>query len=173
MKKILYLFLTVSLIFSSCKKEDDVVVTPTVISGCMDATADNYNANATSETSTACTFSAEVVYFLFKSASDEMILNGVPYVYFWDDFDHNLGSLTYEYYYTSLGSVPCLQTNGTLHSGITWTGNSSTNGANFVYHIYLNDGSYYGSSSFNINAGECMKVGFYFSKEMLEQLPNR
>ena len=31
MKKILYLFLTVSLIFSSCKKEEDEVVTPTDI----------------------------------------------------------------------------------------------------------------------------------------------
>ena len=31
MKKILYLFLTVSLIFSSCKKEEDAVVTPTDI----------------------------------------------------------------------------------------------------------------------------------------------
>jgi len=49
MKKILYLFLTVSLIFSSCKKEEDDVVTPTVISGCMDANATNYNANATND----------------------------------------------------------------------------------------------------------------------------
>jgi len=36
MKKILYLFLTVSLIFSSCKKEE----------GCMDSAATNYNADA-------------------------------------------------------------------------------------------------------------------------------
>ena len=36
MKKIIYLFLTVSLIFSSCKKEE----------GCMDSAATNYNADA-------------------------------------------------------------------------------------------------------------------------------
>jgi len=36
MKKILYLFLTVSLIFSSCKKEE----------GCKDSLATNYNADA-------------------------------------------------------------------------------------------------------------------------------
>ena len=36
MKKIIYLFLTVSLIFSSCKKEE----------GCKDALATNYNADA-------------------------------------------------------------------------------------------------------------------------------
>jgi len=48
MKKILYLFLTVSLVFSSCKKEEeDETVTPTVISGCMDTTMFNYNPLAT------------------------------------------------------------------------------------------------------------------------------
>ena len=47
MKKILYLFLTVSLIFSSCKKEEDEVVT--AISGCNDSQATNYNANATND----------------------------------------------------------------------------------------------------------------------------
>jgi len=49
MKKILYLFLTVTFIFSSCKKEDDDVVIPTVISGCTDSEATNYNANATND----------------------------------------------------------------------------------------------------------------------------
>ena len=49
MKKILYLFLTVSLIFSSCKKEEDEVVTPTAINGCTDSQATNYNANATND----------------------------------------------------------------------------------------------------------------------------
>ena len=44
MKKILYLFLTVSLIFSSCSKEKDNV---TSINGCTNATACNYNSNAT------------------------------------------------------------------------------------------------------------------------------
>ena len=49
MKKIIYLFLIVSLIFSSCKKEEDEVVTPTVISGCTDSDATNYNASATND----------------------------------------------------------------------------------------------------------------------------
>ena len=46
MKKIIYLFLTVSLIFSACNKEDEVV-TPTIVNGCMDALATNYNSLAT------------------------------------------------------------------------------------------------------------------------------
>ena len=167
MKKILYLSLVLPLIFSSCAKEDPAVV------GCMDNTADNYVSNATEEASNSCTFSAEVTYFLYKSASDQMIINNVPYVYFYDNFDNNLGLITYQYYYESMSAVPCNQTNGTLYSGITWTGNSSTNGANFVYNIYLDDGSYFATGNFDVNAGECMRVGFYFTKEMLEQLQNR
>ena len=54
MKKLLYTFLAVSIIFSSCKKEDEVV-TPTVVNGCTDAIATNYNALATNDDGT-CTF---------------------------------------------------------------------------------------------------------------------
>ena len=102
-----------------------------------------------------------------------MILNNVPYVFFYDDFGNSMGTITYEWYYNSILDVPCAPTNATLHSGITWTGNSNTPGANFVYHIHLNDGSYFATGNFDVSAGECMKVGFYFTKEMLEKLQNR
>ncbi|HIG32425.1 MAG TPA: hypothetical protein EYQ09_03150 [Flavobacteriales bacterium] len=56
MKKLIYTFLAVSIIFAACKKEDEVVTPPpTVISGCMDAIATNYNATATSDDG-SCTF---------------------------------------------------------------------------------------------------------------------
>ena len=42
MKKVLYTLLSVSIIFAACKKEDEVV-TPTIVNGCTDATAFNYN----------------------------------------------------------------------------------------------------------------------------------
>ena len=71
MKKILYLFLTVSLIFSSCKKEEDEVVTPTVISGCTDSDATNYNANATQDDS-SCMYDVTAVW-----ETTSAILNGV------------------------------------------------------------------------------------------------
>jgi len=48
MNKVLYTLLAVSIIFAACKKEDETV-TPTVISGCMDALALNYNASATTD----------------------------------------------------------------------------------------------------------------------------
>ena len=88
MKKILYLFLTVSLIFSSCKKEKDEVVTPTVISGCTDSDATNYIANATSDDGT-CIY--KVTGAVWSMTSQTM--NGVNvqnpdiiyYQYLWDD----------------------------------------------------------------------------------------
>jgi hypothetical protein len=88
MKKILYLFLTVSLIFSSCKKEEDEVVTPTVISGCTDSDATNYIANATSDDGTCIYKVTEAVWSITSQT-----LNGINmqdadilyYQYLWDD----------------------------------------------------------------------------------------
>jgi hypothetical protein len=48
MKKVLYTLLAVSIVFAACKKEDEAVA-PTVLSGCMDAIATNYDATATSD----------------------------------------------------------------------------------------------------------------------------
>lgn len=162
------------LVFSSCSKDDDDD-DPVIITGCMDATADNYNANATTETSNICDYSATVSYFLYKSASDAMLLSGVPYVYFYDNFDNQIGTITYQYYYLSMADVPCYQaTNGSnLYTGIVWSGNSNANAANFVYNIYLDDGSYYASGNFDVSPGECMKVGFFVTKEMAEEMQNR
>jgi hypothetical protein len=56
MKKIIYTLLAVTLMFSACKKEEEAIVTPpTVLSGCMDAIATNYDATATSDDG-SCTF---------------------------------------------------------------------------------------------------------------------
>ena len=46
MKKLIYTFLAVSIIFAACKKEDD---TPVAVNGCTDNTALNYNLNATND----------------------------------------------------------------------------------------------------------------------------
>ena len=45
MKNLIYTILALSIVFASCKKEDDVVA-PTVIIGCTDVLALNYNPNA-------------------------------------------------------------------------------------------------------------------------------
>ena len=49
MKKLLLILLCLPLLFSTCKKEEDEVVTPTVVNGCTDATATNYNSSATND----------------------------------------------------------------------------------------------------------------------------
>ena len=54
MKKLLYTFLAVSIIFAACKKEDEVV-TPTVVNGCTDSLAINYNPLATIDDG-SCTY---------------------------------------------------------------------------------------------------------------------
>ena len=46
MKRALYLLSIVSIIFAACKKEDEVV-TPTLVNGCNDLIATNYNEIAT------------------------------------------------------------------------------------------------------------------------------
>jgi len=174
MKKLLYLFLVLPLIFSSCKKDDDDdVVTPVAVSGCMDAVADNYNSNATTEPNNACNYSAEVVYFLYKSASDAMILNLIPYVYFYDSFGNNLGTLTYQYYYDNMANVLCSTGNGRLYVQIEWSGNKNSNSASFTYDIYLDDGSYFATDSFVVNPNLCHKVGFSVTPAMAEKLKNR
>ena len=59
MKKILYLFLTISLIFAGCKKEDDPVASSTFtkVYGCTDETADNFNPSANVYVPNICCYS--------------------------------------------------------------------------------------------------------------------
>ena len=49
MKKMFYALLAVSIVFTACKEEDDDITAPTVLSGCTDAIATNYDATATSD----------------------------------------------------------------------------------------------------------------------------
>ena len=119
MKKILYLFLTVSLIFSSCKKEEDE---PTVINGCTDSQATNYNANATNDDA-SCMYDVSGVW-----ETTSAVLNGVDQLagktdlyYIWDN--GQLGTETYDASGTMMGySIGT----GTLVAGnpnvLTWSG---------------------------------------------------
>ena len=61
MKKLFYTLLAVSIIFSACKKEEEIsIAAPTVISGCMDNTALNFDPTATVDDG-SCTYT-EIIY---------------------------------------------------------------------------------------------------------------
>ena len=51
MKKLLYTFLAVSIIFSACEEEDTAptISAPTIVNGCTDTNATNYNSSATND----------------------------------------------------------------------------------------------------------------------------
>ena len=75
MKKLLYTFLAVTLVFSACKKEEeDSIAAPTVLSGCTDAIATNYDATATSDDG-SCTFG--IVGGAWITDTEEMTMHAV------------------------------------------------------------------------------------------------
>ena len=56
MKKLIYALLAVSIVFSACKKEEEIVTPPPiVINGCMDVLATNYDPAATQDDG-SCTY---------------------------------------------------------------------------------------------------------------------
>ena len=93
MKKIIYLFLTVSLIFSSCKKEE----------GCMDSAATNYNADADEQDdASSCMYA--ITGYVWETTS--IVLDGanVPASELWYfNNDGTLGTETYDAAGTMIG----------------------------------------------------------------------
>ena len=142
MKKIIYLFLTVSLIFSSCKKEEDEVVTPTVISGCTDSDATNYNASATSDNST-CMYDLTGVW-----ETTSAILNGEQMLGQTVDLD-----LTYMFADGQVGSEGYYDGEMTAFAiGATSSSSSDPNAISWSGSVYLPDGSELDMSfSFNVD----------------------
>ena len=75
MKKLLYTLLAVTLLFSSCKKEEeDTIAAPTVLSGCTDVIATNYDATATSDDG-SCTFG--IVGGAWITDTEEMTMHAI------------------------------------------------------------------------------------------------
>ena len=139
----------------------------------MDQSAVNYNPNATTEPNNACEYEAEIVYFLYESAANAMIIYDIDYACFSDYLGNQLGCITWEWYYSDINMVPCTPDEGTVNSSITWNGNSNNNSANFTYHIHLDDGSLFSTENQVVSPNLCHKLGFYMTADMLEKLENR
>ena len=142
MKKIIYLFLTVSLIFSSCKKEEDEVVTPTVISGCTDSQATNYSSNATNDDS-SCLYDISAVW-----ETTSAILNGEEMLGQTVDLDLTYifadGQIGAEGYYDGLMTSYAI--------GTAVSSSSDPNAISWSGTVYLPDGSELDMSfSFNVD----------------------
>jgi hypothetical protein len=75
MKKMFYVLLAVSIVFSACKKEEeDTIAATTVLSGCTDAIATNYDATATSDDG-SCTFG--IVGGAWITDTEEMTMHAI------------------------------------------------------------------------------------------------
>ena len=76
MKKTIYLFLVLPLLFSSCTKEEEDN-TPTTVQGCTDPDATNYNASATNDDG-SCTYDITGVWETTSSVLNGVELMGAP-----------------------------------------------------------------------------------------------
>ena len=74
------LFMSLSIIVSSCEKEDEVVVEPTVINGCTDLTAMNYLSNANFDDG-SCILAYDIAQGIWNISSvcDDLIIS-IPLV---------------------------------------------------------------------------------------------
>ena len=127
MKKLMYTFLAVSIVFAACKKEEEDN-TPTVVNGCVDTTATNYNLNATNDNG-SCTYDLVGKW----TATNVVIDSTLTVSYMGETIDSLSWSGSRTLTPQMVGTPTSLEflSNGTVYAvedGETDTSNYSTNG---------------------------------------------
>ena len=136
MKKILYLFLVIPLIFASCTKEEEN--TPTAVQGCTDVDATNYNASATSDNG-SCLYDISGVWETTSAIlnGSDALLGQSELTYIWENGD--IGSETYD----ANGNIINSALGSSVSSGINvidWTGTvyDQLAGTSFAAYLTIN-----------------------------------
>ena len=157
MKKILYLFLTVSLIFSSCEKE--------AILGCTDSQATNYNIEAEDDDN-SCLYAGSIVFYLEYDVPELLDDNGVGYLYF--DIGNATSNITNLNWNAVPGSISTTWT-GFLTSPYDCDGDFKSLALSWQLSSSISEsltwqakdilGNVYDWGAFSISKNECKKIG--------------
>ena len=127
MKKTLYLFLSVAIVFTACKKEED---TPAPVEGCTDSLAENYNTSATTDNGT-CEYSISGGAWITTSAHEigsmQVLFMGIPvYDTSWNSIETNADSLEpYKLKFNEDASWNEYNQNNEILDGGTWSQNGN------------------------------------------------
>ena len=139
MKKIFYTFLAASIMFVSCKKEEESSINiPNSVEGCTNSTATNYNINATSDDG-SCIYDITGIWetqtALFNGVNQLM---GLQLTYIWDAGAVNRRTYDADTIMTSYIAGPAILTDGDP-SVLAWTGTAyPTGSASFEAYLTVN-----------------------------------
>ena len=128
MRKTLYLFLSLAIVFTACKKEED---TPSPIEGCTDSLAENYNTSATTDNGT-CEYSISGGAWITTSVDEigamQVLFMGMAiYDSAWNNIETNADSIEpYKLKFNEDASWNEYNQNNEVLDGGTWS-QSGTN----------------------------------------------
>ncbi len=128
------------------------------IAGCTDPLALNYDPDATLEEINECLYSCEIVWYLTKSASDFMLLNGVDSYDFYLKYENNsFGFIENNFWFTS--APDCTPQSGVLIQEFEWYGNYNNSAAIVQWEAWSDDGFLDYENSDIVYPNQCISIG--------------